>query len=154
MNILIIEDSVVEATLLTKTLQKVIEEPVEVRHADTLAKGVETLKDRKTKVDLIFLDLGLPDSPDWHHTYEAVSPYTEHLPVIVMTSNKSPEIIEELMQHGFQDYIVKGGRKHEAEALKETIFFARLRHKMVDKLAKTVKEKDQTVNWLSGGYSA
>lgn len=153
MNILIIEDSIVEATLLTKTLEKVIEEPVEVQHVDTLGEGLTVLKNPKRKIDLMFLDLGLPDSCDWHQTYEAVSPYTDHLPVIVMTSNRGPEIIEELLKHGFQDYIVKGSKKQDSDHLKETISFALLRHKAVDKLSRLVEEKDQCMNWLTGSYS-
>lgn len=153
MNILIIEDSVVEATLLMKELEKIIEAPIEMQHADTLGKGVAALKESKKKIDLVFLDLGLPDSHDWHQTYQAVSPYTDHLPVIVMTSNRNPEIVEELLRHGFEDYIVKGSKKQDADILKETIKFALLRHKVVDHLSTTVEEKDQCVNWLMGGYS-
>jgi CheY-like chemotaxis protein len=152
MNILIIEDSVVEATLLTKELEKAIDEPIEVQHADTLVKGVASLKEKK-KIDLVFLDLGLPDSSGWEQTYESVSPYTDHLPVIVMTSNKNPGIVEELLKRGLQDYIIKGSKKHDPDLLRETITFALLRHKVVNRLSATVREKEQCMNWLSGGYS-
>ncbi len=153
MNILIVEDSVVEAALLTKTLEKIIEGPVEVEHADCLVGGVMALRNSKRKIDLMFLDLGLPDSRDWHQTYEAVSPYTDHIPVIVMTSSKNPEIIEELLKHGFEDYILKGSKKQDSDSLKETINFALLRHQVVDQLATTIEEKNQCVGWLTGGYS-
>lgn len=153
MNILIVEDSIVEATLLMKELEKIMEEPVSVWHENTLEAGVEHLKGAGEKPDLVFLDLGLPDSAGWQQTYEAVSPFTSHLPVIVMTSNKNPEIIAELLEHGFQDFIVKGSHKQTSDFLRETVKFALLRHKVVDHLSRTVEERDQCVNWLSGGYS-
>jgi AmiR/NasT family two-component response regulator len=95
----------------------------------------------------------LPDSTDWRQTYDAVIPYAGHLPVIVMTSNKSPEVITELLKQGTQDYIVKGSKKHDTDMLKETVEFAMLRHKVVDKLSAKIAEKDQCMHWLSGGYS-
>lgn len=153
MNILIVEDSIVEATLLMKELEKIMEEPISVWHENTLVAGVDHLKAAKEKPDLVFLDLGLPDSDSWQKTYEAVSPFTGHLPVIVMTSNKNPDIVAELLQHGFQDFIVKGSHKQNADFLKETVKFALLRHKVVNHLSRAVEEKDQCVNWLSGGYS-
>lgn len=153
MNILIIEDSIVEATLLKKTLEKTMGDALEIFHADTLQKGRDFLKNPNTKTDLIFLDLGLPDSHDWHETYKAILPYTERIPVIVMTSNKSHEVVEELLRHGVEDYIIKGSKKQDADLLKETIEFALLRHKVVGDLSRKVEEKDQCVHWLTGGYS-
>ena len=154
MNILIVEDSVIEATLLQKTLEKVLPGSLKVSHVQTLATAQDFLKVSRAETDLVFLDLGLPDSRDWHETYKAILPHAEHLPIIVMTANKSPEVVQELMKHGIQDYIVKGSRKHDAELLKETIEFALMRHKVVGDLSKKIEEKDQCVHWLTGGYSA
>jgi DNA-binding NtrC family response regulator len=152
MHILIVEDSDIQATLLAKTLEKIMEKPLEIQRADTLQKAMVVLKNDEGP-DLVFLDLGLPDSEDWHETYRSVLPFMEKLPVIVMTSNKSPEVIQEMMKQGIQDYIVKGSKKHDAELLKETIEFALLRHKKVSHLSTKVEEKDQAMHWLTGGYS-
>jgi DNA-binding NtrC family response regulator len=153
MHILIVEDSDIQAALLTKTLEKVMEKPLEIQRADTLQKAIAVLKGQDEGLDLVFLDLGLPDSEDWYETYRSVLPFMEKLPVIVMTSNKSPEVIQEMMKQGIQDYIVKGSKKHDAELLKETIEFALLRHKKVSHLSTKVEEKDQAMHWLTGGYS-
>lgn len=151
MNILIIEDSIVETTLLAKKLQKIMENPPDIVHAETLEKAQGLLANQAMNFDLVFLDLGLPDSRDWHETYEAIAPYTNQLPVIVMTSNKNRGIVAELLKRGVEDFIIKGSQKQNSDTLKEAIEFALLRHKVVDHLSKKAEEKARCVRWLTGG---
>lgn len=152
MNVLIIEDSKVEAQIFAQALKKVIDEPVKIHHTATLNDGVTCLVDHDD-LDLVFLDLKLPDSTEWRDTYDAVAPYATKVPVIVVSGEDNKDIAREVLKNGAEDYIVKGGKKRHIDMLKETIDFALLRHQQVRELAAKAEQEELTIHWLSGGYS-
>ena len=153
MNILIIEDSKIEAQIFTEALKRVMDEPLRIHHTMTLADAVARLQAAADEFDLVFLDLKLPDSAEWRHTYDAVAPYARRVPVIVMTGENDHDIAREVMKNGAEDYIVKGGKKRHADMLKETIDFALLRHRQTRDLAARAAQNEQCVHWLTGGYT-
>lgn len=154
MNFLIIEDSPVEVKLLTRTLEKVVPELGEIHHAESLTEAEQFLKTTETQIDLVFLDLGLPDSSDWQDTFTRMKPYASRFPVIVMTSNQNPKAIEALLKQGVEDYIIKGSKKLAHDLMADTIKFARLRHEMTHYLHGLVEEQNKCMNWMTGSYSA
>lgn len=153
MHVLIIEDSKTEAHIFAQTLKRVIEEPVDVSHSGTLGDALGQLAAGAEKFDLVFLDLRLPDSAEWRHTYDAVAPYARRVPVIVMSGDGDPAVARAVVSAGAEDYIVKGGKKRHVDMLKETIDLALCRHKAVRELADSAEKGEQCIQWLSGGYS-
>ena len=153
MNILIVEDNKSEAHMFSKALEKALVDPVTIHHTATLDDATKQLTRNRGDIDLVFLDLNLPDSPDWRSTYETVAPYADMVPIIVVTGDNDREIAREVLKNGAEDYIVKGGRKRDLETLRETIEFALCRHESTRTLAKTAAQEAQYIHWLTGGYS-
>jgi signal transduction histidine kinase len=79
--------------------------PFHIHHVTRLLDGFEYLA--ASHVDLILLDLALPDSqgPD---TFARVSAQAPNVPIIVLTGHDDEDIAIKTVQDGAQDYLVKG----------------------------------------------
>jgi PAS domain S-box-containing protein len=73
--------------------------------APTLGKGLTHLEEHAT--ELVFLDLGLPDSQGLE-TYEAVRRVRPRLPVIILSGVHDEELAVRAVKAGAQDYLFKG----------------------------------------------
>jgi len=100
--ILIVEDDEKFAHVLSKQLKK---NNYEVSHSSNLSDFLDFFV--KEEVDLVLLDLGLPDSSGLK-TYENVSKVTSDIPIVVLTGLDDEEIAVGAVKKGAQDYLVKG----------------------------------------------
>ncbi|WP_050032408.1 bacterio-opsin activator domain-containing protein [Halorubrum halophilum] len=75
-----------------------------IHHESTLKAGVERLSERD--VDVILLDLGLPDSAGFD-TLVSVVDVAEFTPVVVLTGQDDRDLGVQTIQHGARDYLVK-----------------------------------------------
>lgn len=105
LKILLIEDSLPFAQLVTAQLQTAMPLQHSVQHLDNVAAGLAALKERPA--DLIILDLHLPDSHglDTFRTVHAAAPDT---PIVILSSDDSDETALSAVQLGADDYLVKG----------------------------------------------
>lgn len=76
-----------------------------VENVTTLADAVSRAKRRD--IDIILLDLGLPDS-DRFQTFDRLSTYVSHIPVIIISGHDDEDLAIRAVQAGAQDYLVKG----------------------------------------------
>lgn len=86
-----------------------------------VATGHDALKEvASTPPDAVLLDFRLPDMEGLDLVPRFVQ---NHIPVILLTGEDSPEVIVEAMQRGAQDYLVKGhiGRTALARAIDNAI---------------------------------
>ncbi|MCK4979004.1 MAG: PAS domain S-box protein, partial [Candidatus Delongbacteria bacterium] len=58
-------------------------------------------------IDVVLLDLGLPDSKDLESLEKILSIYPE-MPIIIQTALGSPDIIMNSLNNGAEDYLIKG----------------------------------------------
>jgi predicted DNA binding protein/DNA-binding NarL/FixJ family response regulator len=79
-------------------------EGLNILHEQSLASGIE--RTTSTDVDVILLDLGLPDSRGVESLTEMVE-VTDFVPIVVLTGLNDEEIGIKSIQHGAQDYLVK-----------------------------------------------
>lgn len=100
--ILIVEDDEKFARVLSKQLRK---SNYEVFHSPNLADFSDVVVTEE--IDLVLLDLGLPDSSGLE-TYEKVSKVVSDIPVVVLTGLDDEEIAVGAVKKGAQDYLVKG----------------------------------------------
>lgn len=100
--ILIVEDDEKFARVLSKQLKK---NNYEVFYSPNLADFLDVVVTEK--IDLVLLDLGLPDSSGLE-TYEKVSKVISDVPVVVLTGLDDEEIAVGAVKKGAQDYLVKG----------------------------------------------
>ncbi|HEY9748778.1 MAG TPA: PAS domain S-box protein [Allocoleopsis sp.] len=104
--ILLVEDSLIDATFLQKILQ--IETSVatwEVVHVTQLSETLIYL--REDECDVVLLDLFLPDEQGLA-TLQQVRAIAPNTPIVVLTGLDDEAIAIETLRQGAQDYLVKG----------------------------------------------
>jgi PAS domain S-box-containing protein len=102
MHVLVVEDNPTQSTLLRLHLQKL---GFGVDCVMTLASALERLS--KPGIDVVLLDLSLPDSNGIESFYRVHS-LSESTPVVVLSALDDQEVALEALQHGAQDYLIKG----------------------------------------------
>ncbi|HEY3381287.1 MAG TPA: PAS domain S-box protein [Vicinamibacterales bacterium] len=104
--VLIVEDDSVYAAFARASLKKGEDPPGKVLIAGSLAEGLRCLTP-PSRVDLILIDLGLPDS-DGFDSFVAVRDRAPETAIIVLTGRDDRVLARRAVQEGAQDYIVKG----------------------------------------------
>ena len=104
-DLLVIEDDKGFVSSLTRLLEASPRQKFAVRATGTLAEALQTLA--TVQVDLILLDLSLPDSTG-AETFRAVQAAAPDLPVIILSGLDDEDLAVRLVQEGAQDYFIKG----------------------------------------------
>ncbi|MBK7866447.1 MAG: response regulator [Ignavibacteriales bacterium] len=102
--ILLIEDNPGDARLITEMLRDSVLNNYELVVADTLYKGLEQL--RTIIVDVVLLDLNLPDS-NGQHTFEAILKVFPHSTILLISGMDDAELSLKLIKMGAEDYLHK-----------------------------------------------
>src|SRR5208283_3746593 len=102
--VLLIEDNPADVYLMREMLSERTHDVI-VEDADTLAKGIARID--AGEIDLVLLDLGLPDSQGIESVNNLCERYS-HLPIIVFTGLPDEHVGIEAVQEGAQDYLIKG----------------------------------------------
>jgi signal transduction histidine kinase len=124
--ILLVEDEVHDALIVDRSLRlEANGERFELRHASTLAQGLERLA--RDPVDVLLLDLGLPDS-DGPDTVARLRDCDPRVPLVVFTGADDPELMARSFAAGADEYLVKDGL--HAELLRRTIHHAVARRQL------------------------
>ena len=105
LEILIIEDHPPDAYIIEQMLRSSPLRIKEISHAGLLSEANELLQGGT--FDFILLDLSLPDSFGIN-SFLGIRNLTRHIPVIVLTGSSDSAAAFEALQHGAQDYLVKG----------------------------------------------
>lgn len=104
-NALLIEDNPVDARFIRELLKKEKQGIIDLKWADRLSTGLKHLD--KLKIDIILLDLTLPDSQGLD-TFAKVYIEAPTIPIILITSLDDEILAIKAVQQGAQDYLVKG----------------------------------------------
>ena len=103
---LLIEDNLGDARLLREMLRDVHSlHPVDLEHRTRLSDGIDRI--RTAPVDVVLLDLSLPDSTSLA-TYTTLREACPMVPVVVLSGLDDETISVRAVQEGAQDYLVKG----------------------------------------------
>ena len=104
-NVLVVEDERVIAHLIQDAIGSSDTFRFDSEHAGTLKKALDALKNNKT--DIVLLDLNLPDSngPD---TFRKIHAKFPDVPIIIISSINDEKMATELVKEGAHDYLVKG----------------------------------------------
>ena len=103
--VLLVEDNPSDTLWVKKALGGKIGTKVELIHAECLSASLEKLKGET--VDAILLNLTLPDSQglDTFYRIKALAP---DIPILIFSGVVDEALAVEAVQHGAQDYLVKG----------------------------------------------
>lgn len=148
LTVLLVEDNPVDAQFIQYTLREITWLPVQVVTATTLAQAFSTLA--RQSVDLILLDLMLPDSVD-RRTFQKLLRVTDLIPVVVLSGINDREVALDAIKEGAQDYLVKG--EIDAKLLERTIRYAVERGKLlnVQKITRQeIQAQDQLLKLMAG----
>ena len=132
--VLLIEDNLDYAQLIKRILTKKSPASMKVEHLDTFTGGFDRVQ--KGELDLILLDLDLPDSGNID-TLQAIKGATE-VPIIVLTGTDDEKLALKAVQMGAQDYLMKG--QVDARLLVRAIRYA-IERKRADDALKSTEER-------------
>jgi len=104
--VLLVEDQLADALLVRRSLRPENGggERFHVRHAATLAQGIEQLL--RDQVDVLLVDLGLPDC-DGSRTVATLRERDRCVPLVVFTGADDPELAARAFEAGADEYLVK-----------------------------------------------
>ncbi|WP_338814396.1 ATP-binding protein [Bernardetia sp. Wsw4-3y2] len=132
-HILLIEDNIADQFLMQEILEKTTFPVKNLITAGTLTEGLKELNTKK--IDLVFLDLSLPDS----HGLETCKTITDNyygIPVIVLTGLNDVHVGLEAISLGAADYIVKGTL--DEFGMERAILYALQRNEAQKQMTKTM----------------
>ena len=125
LTVLLIEDSPQYAHLVQQWLSDSAEgNGFLLNWTDSLAAGMSRLE--KGGVDVILLDLGLPDCSGVE-TYAQTRTRAPKTPILILSSAESEALALEMIQEGAEDYLLKSSC--DAETLKRAVSYAIVRRK-------------------------
>jgi PAS domain S-box-containing protein len=158
--ILLIEDNPNDAELAKLKLGEVADAlSYEMFHVELLSEALEFLQ--KTSVDIILLDLSLPDAQGDKSVHVLQKNFSQ-IPIIILSGSKESALTFRIVQEGVQDYIEKN--RVDGELLGQAIRYAIERKKselaLLNSKAETerllasisyvligVGEHDQVIQW-------
>lgn len=120
--ILLFEDNPGDVGLIEEMVNESAYSLYQLHIAETLDEGLIFLKDNS--IDLILLDLGLPDS-DGIDTFAEVKAHNSDIPIIILTGLKDENIGINAVKKGAQDYLIKG--EVDNKLLERSILYSRER---------------------------
>jgi signal transduction histidine kinase len=125
LRILLVEDNAGDVRLLREMFSKEKPDSFELTHLLRMSEAVVHLA--KGGVDIVLLDMGLPDGHglDTVRRAHAAAP---DVPLIVLTGLDDESLASEAMKEGAQDYLIKG--QIENRALPRALRHAIERHRM------------------------
>jgi formate hydrogenlyase transcriptional activator len=125
LRILLIEDNAGDARLLREMLSAEPPGCVELTHLIRMSDAVAHLA--KAKVDIILLDLGLPDAHGLDSVRRAVAAGPD-VALVVLTGLEDDVLAAKAIKEGAQDYLIKG--RIDTLALSQVLRFAIERHRL------------------------
>lgn len=103
--ILVVEDNPGDFLLIEDYLSEHILNPTLV-HAKKFHEAIEISKNKKNHIDIILLDLSLPDISK-EKLIEELEQFTHHTPVIILTGYADLEYTTKSLSIGVSDYLLK-----------------------------------------------
>jgi signal transduction histidine kinase len=105
LNVLVIEDNPTDLFLIEEMLGSSSLQLKNVYSCDRSSEACTIL--RQHDIDLVFLDLSLPDSFGIE-SFLNIKEATQKIPVIILTGMSDSEVALQTLKQGAQDYLVKG----------------------------------------------
>ena len=141
MRILLVEDNPGDVRLLREMFSTERSGSYEITHFARLGLALNHLA--KGGVDIVLLDLGLPDG-DGLETVRRVRRLAPQIPLIVLTGRDDDAAVAEAMREGAQDYLVKG--QIENRALPRALRHAAERFSLLTKAAHINVELERRIH--------
>ena len=129
--VLLVEDNPGDARLVRESLNDGLPGQFTVQVAESLTQALETLRTAADEVDVVLLDLSLPDSQGLE-TYRAVHAMSPAVPILVLSGLNDESIALKAVNEGAQDFLRKA--RVDGEVLPRAIRYAIERHRMLEQV--------------------
>jgi two-component system cell cycle response regulator len=129
--VLLVEDNPGDARLVRESLNDGLPGQFMVQVAESLTQALETLRSAVEEVDVVLLDLSLPDSSGLE-TYRAVHSLAPTVPILVLSGLNDDSIALKAVNEGAQDFLRKA--RVDSEVLPRAIRYAIERHRMLEQV--------------------
>jgi diguanylate cyclase (GGDEF)-like protein len=126
--VLLVEDNPGDARLVREALNDGAPDQFTVQVADSLQRALASLGPGVEAVDVVLLDLSLPDSQGLE-TYRAIHARDPEVPVLVLSGLNDESVALKAVNEGAQDFLRKS--KVDSELLPRAIRYAIERHGML-----------------------
>jgi diguanylate cyclase (GGDEF)-like protein/PAS domain S-box-containing protein len=136
-SILLVEDNAGDARLLHEMLKGPASCRYDLTHLESLKKATNHLV--ANAVDIILLDLGLPDTQGLGSLRD-VRAAAPHIPLIVLTGLDDDSLASQALHEGAQDYLIKG--QLETRGLRRALRYA-IERKIMEEALFMEKERAQ-----------
>lgn len=146
LRVLLVEDNPGDAELMAEMLHEDMPDVASfvTRHVTRLSDALAGLE--RSPVDVILLDLSLPDSRGLD-SLEAVRAALPEMPVVVMTGLADDEVALKAVQAGAQDYLVKG--RDGSGAVRRAVRYAVERQRLVRAAQRATAARDEMLAVVS-----
>ena len=135
--VLVVEDNHGDARLLREMFHEHEPGGAELTHVECMCEAEKYLADRK--VDIILLDLGLPDAQGLEAVRRAHAA-APRVPLVVLTGLDDESLAAQALQQGAQDYLIKG--QIETRGLLRALRYA-IERKVMEEALFVEKERAQ-----------
>ena len=135
--VLLVEDNPGDARLLREMFNEPGSHSIEFIHVDRMGEAEKYLSEHV--VDMILLDLGLPDVQGLEAVRRAHAA-APHVPLVVLSGSDDESMAIQALQEGAQDYLIKG--QIETRELLRALHYA-IERKKIEETLFTEKERSQ-----------
>lgn len=132
--VLLIEDNPDSILIIQEMLVEDNHGDFVLMSAEQLSTGLKCLGEKEGVIDVILLDMSLPDSHGID-TLIKVQDLTSEVPIVVLSNHDDEMFAIKAVQQGAQDYLIKGGIN--GNLLVRSIRYAIERHRMRKELEQT-----------------
>ena len=135
------EDNPGDARLVRESLNDGAPGQFMVQVVDTLKQALESLRTTAGEVDVVLLDLSLPDSHGLE-TYRAVHALAPTVPVLVLSGLNDESMALTAVNEGAQDFLRKS--RVDSELLPRAIRYATERHRLLQQVRQLAIQDELT----------
>lgn len=107
LRVLLVEDSRTYASMLDALIKSKSSDAVEIFHKSFIKHALSFLKEKRDAVDVVLLDLGLPDTSSDEESFTRIRDAAQGIPVIVLTGRHDRDFSERLIAQGACAYVNK-----------------------------------------------
>jgi diguanylate cyclase (GGDEF)-like protein len=129
--ILLVEDNPGDARLILEALKETGRGKFEIEVVDTLNRAIDRLLVAERELDIVLLDLSLPDSQGLD-TFRTIHARYPTIPILVLSGVTDEGVAFAAVNEGAQDFLIKG--RVDSDLLPRIIRYSIERHNLLDRI--------------------